>query len=788
MKRRTVLLAGLGGIGALVVGWAVLPAPSRLKGKTPLPVKDGQLALNGWVKIGADDSVTVIVPRCEMGQGIHTGLAMLLAEELDCDWRKVGIEQSPIDVIYRNFFMTKGMLPFATDGDGTLRRVGRNVADKATGLMGMMVTGGSTSMPDLWLTMREAGAAARATLVAIAAREWAVPVAECSTAAGAVTHPRLGSRGYGALIAAANAAGPDSGGKPRPLPEVGEVALKDPTQFKFIGRPLTRLDAPAKVDGSAVYACDVREPGMLYAAVVHAPQRDATLGALDDKAALALPGVRGVFRLPSLAGSAAAVGVVADGTWQARRAAAALLPTWQAPATGAKPDAKENKGAAPVTADTAVMTAALWTAVRSGSDAHTFRNDGDALKTLAGASAAATGSALKKITAEYELPWLAHAAMEPMSCCAKVEGKTAVVHMGHQAPDVARKAVAKLLGFEETAVEIRSVALGGAFGRRTELDILLQAVSIAREHPGKLVQLQWTREDDTRNDFYRPGAVARVEGAVADGRIVALHSRSACQSATVELTTRMIGFAPPGPDKSAVEGTADQAYQIPNMRVDNQILTLPIAAGVWRSVGFSFQSFFHESFIDELAAAAGTDPVAFRLAHLDPATREHGVLQLAAEKAGWRTPPAPAPDGARVARGVALCKSFGSPVAMVMEVSLSPTGTPRIHRVVTAVDCGTPVNPGLIRQQIEGSVIWGLSAALTGRITMEGGVVREGNFDSVPLMRISETPAIETHIIDSRAVPTGVGEIGVPPVAPALANALAALTGQRPRRLPLLES
>ena len=760
MKRRTVLLAGLGGVGALVVGWAVLPAPSRLRSKTPLPVKDGQLALNGWVKIGADDSVTVIVPRCEMGQGVHTGLAMLLAEELDCDWRKVGIEQSPIDLIYRNFFITKGMLPFATDGDGVLRRVGRNVADKATGLMGMMATGGSTSIPDLWLTMREAGAAARATLIALAARKWAVPATECTTAVGAVTHPRLGSIGFGALVAEAGTA---ANGEPIALPEVGDVALKDPSQFKFIGQPLTRLDGPAKVDGSAVYACDVREPGMLYAALVHAPQRDAVLGSLDDTAARALPGVRGVVRLPSLAGSAAAVGVVAEGTWQARRAAASLAPVWQTPTT----------------ADTTTMTAALWTAVRSGSDAHTFRNDGDAVKALSSAT---------KITAEYELPWLAHAAMEPMSCCAKVEGKTAVLHVGHQAPDVARKAVAKLLGFEDEAVEIRSVALGGAFGRRTELDILLQAASIAREHPGKLVQLQWTREDDTRNDFFRPGATARVEGAVADGRIVALHSRSASQSATVELTTRMIGFAPPGPDKSAVEGTADQAYQVPNLRVDHQILTLPIAAGVWRSVGFSFQSFFHESFIDELAAAAGTDPIAFRLAHLDPATREHAVLQLVADKSGWRTPAAPAADGARVARGVALCKSFGSPVAMVMEVSLSPSGTPRIHRVVAAVDCGTPVNPGLIRQQIEGSVVWGLSAALTGRITMEGGVVREGNFDSVPLMRISEAPVIETHIIDSRAVPTGVGEIGVPPVAPALANALTALTGRRPRRLPLLEA
>lgn len=757
MKRRTILLAGLGGLGALVVGWSILPAPSRLRGKTPLPVKDGQLALNGWVKIGADDSVTVIVPRCEMGQGVHTGLAMLLAEELDCDWRKVVLEQSPIDVIYRNFFITKSMLPFATSGDGVLRRVGRNVADKATGLMGMMATGGSTSIPDLWLTMREAGAAARATLIALAARGWGVPVAECSTAAGAVTHPRLGSRGYGALIAAADATA---------LPEVGDVTLKDPTGFKFIGRPLTRLDGPAKVDGSAVYASDVREPGMLFAAVVHAPQRDAVLASLDDTAARALPGVRGVFRLPTLAGSAAAVGVVAEGTWQARRAAAALQPQWQAAKT------------TPVAAETSAMMAALWSATREGREAHTFRDDGDAQKALAAAP--------QKVVAEYELPWLAHAAMEPMSCCAKVEGTRAVLHVGHQSPDVARTAVAKLLGFKEEAVEIRSVALGGAFGRRTELDIVLQAASIAREHPGKLVQLQWTREDDTRNDFFRPAATARVEGVIADGRILALHSRSASQSATIELTTRMIGFAPPGPDKSAVEGTADQAYQIPNMRVDHQILTLPIAVGVWRSVGFSFQSFFHESFIDELAQSAGADPVAFRLAHLDPGTREHTVLQLVAEKAGWGSPPAAAADGARIARGVALCKSFGSPVAMVMEVSMSPAGEPRVHRVVVAVDCGTPVNPGLIRQQIEGSVIWGLSAALTGRITMEGGAVREGNFDSAPLMRISAAPLIETHIIDQRTTPTGVGEIGVPPVAPALANALAALTGKRVRKLPIL--
>jgi isoquinoline 1-oxidoreductase beta subunit len=661
-----------------------------------------------------------------------------------------------------------------------LRRIGANVADKATGLMGMMVTGGSTSIPDLWQTMREAGAAARATLVAAAARDWKVPAAECNAAAGVVTHPRAGSVGFGAVVAKLAAA---KDGKPAALPEVGEVTLKDHAAFKVIGQTLGRLDAPAKVDGSAVYACDVREPGMLYAALVHAPQRDATLGSLDDKAALALPGVRGVVKLPSLSGSAPSVGVVADGTWQARRAAAALLPKWQAAAAG-KGNAKDGaKDAAAVTADTPAMMAALWKSARGAGKPDTFRDDGDVTKTLAGA---ATGAAAKKITAEYELPWLAHAAMEPMSCCAKVDGKTAVLHVGHQVPDIARKAVAKLLGLEESAVEIRSVALGGAFGRRTELDVVLQAASIAREHPGKLVQLQWTREDDTRNDFYRPAAVSRVEGAVADGRIVALHARSAVQSATVDLTTRLIGFAPPGPDKSAVEGVSDQAYLIPNLRVENEAVKLPVAVGVWRSVGFSFQAFIMESFIDELAQAAGADPVAFRLAHLDAATREHAVLKLAAEKAGWGTAPAPATDGARVARGVALCKSFGSPVAMVVEASMSAAGEPRVHRVVAAVDVGTPINPGLIRQQVEGSVVFGLSAALRDQITFEGGAVREGNFDTYPLMRLSAAPAIEVHIVPSREAPTGVGEIGVPPVAPALANALAALTGERKRRLPIL--
>lgn len=767
MKRRTVLLAGLGGVGALVVGWALLPAPSRMHGKATLPLKDGELAFNGWVKIGSDGAVTVIVPRCEMGQGVHTGLAMMLAEELDCDWRQVCVEQSPIDPIYRNFFVTNSMMPFATEGDGTLRRIGRNVSSKATGLMGMMVTGGSTSIPDLWQTMRQAGAAARAALVALAAREWAVPAAECSTADGRVTHARYGSIDYGALVANTDT---DA------LPEIGDVKLKDPTQFKIIGQPLARLDGLAKVTGVAQYACDIREPDMLFAALMHAPRRDAVLGGLDSKAALSMPGVRGVVKMPSLAGSAAAVGVVADSTWRARRAAAALVPDWQSPPAGEF--GADSESAVPCDAES--LSAALWSSVREGHDSQTFIDRGNAEKVLAAATT--------RISADYELPWLAHAAMEPMSCCAKFYGQRAVLHVGHQSPDVARKAVAQLLGLDEEAVEIRSVALGGAFGRRTELDVVLQAASIAREYPGKLVQLQWTREDDMRNDFYRPAVASRVEAAVADGRIVALHARSAVQSATVDLTTRLLGFAPPGPDKSTVEGISDQPYRIPNLRIENETVKLPVSVGVWRSVGYSFQSFIMESVIDELAQAVGADPLAFRLAHLDPGSREHTVLNLVAQRSGWGSPPATRNDGATVARGVALCTSFGSAVAQVVEASMSAAGEPQIHRVVVAVDVGTPINPSLIRQQIEGSVIFGLSAALRSKISFEGGSVRESNFDNYPLMRFIETPKIEVHIVPSRATPTGVGEIGVPPVAPALANALAVLTGKRFRKLPILNS
>ena len=757
MKRRTLLLAGLGGLGALVVGWGAWPVASRLRGKTPLPLEDGEVALNGWVKIGTDDSVTVMVPRCEMGQGIHTGLAMLLAEELGCDWQRVRVESSPIDVIYRNFLVVQGALPFGVDEQGNISPLAQRIGSKLTAVVGGMITGGSTSTPDLWQTLREAGATARESLVAIAARDWKVPAAECSVKAGVVTHPRAGSLGFGAVVGKAAAQKGDG------IPEVGAVKLKDIGSFTIIGQPLPRLDALDKVTGRAQYAGDVREPGMLFAALAIAPRRDDTLGALDDAAALALPGVRGVARIPASPGYAPAVAVVADSHWQARRGAAALKCDWK-PAAG--PQASD-----------AAVSAALWKAVRESTGGHVFREQGDVKKALPAGSG---------ISAEYELPYLAHAAMEPMSCSAKLTDGRAVVHTGTQAPDVFRMKVAKLLGLEEDKVEMRFVSLGGSFGRRTELDVVLQAAHLAKAFPGRLVQLQWTREDDMRNDCYRPAAAARLRGAVEGGRIRAWHARSAVQSATEQLTRRLLDMPPTGPDKGSVEGAHDIAYDIPDLRVENENITLPVVVGVWRGVGFTYQSFCTESFVDELALAAGADPVAFRLAHLEGAPRQAAVLRLAAEKAGWGTPPAPAPDGAPVARGVALVRSFGTPVAQVVEVSVGPDGAPRVHRVVCAVDCGVAINPNLIRQQVEGGIVFGLTAALHGKVSFNEGQVSEGNFDAYRMLRLTDSPAIEVHIVPSRETPTGIGEVGVPPIAPAVANALAALTGKRVRRLPLV--
>ena len=752
MKRRHFLLGGAGAAGALVIGWSVLPPRQRLMLSAPMPVRPGQAALNGWVKIASDNSVTVMASKSEMGQGVHTGLAMLLAEELDADWAQIGIEHSPIDRIYNNQAAMVDGLPFHPDDDGVLKRVAGWMTGKAMREVGTMMTGGSSSIKDLWLPMREAGASARAMLVGAAAAQWNVPVAECRAEAGKVLHASGRAASFGELAALA---------AKQPLPE--KISLKDPANFKLIGKPLRRIEAASKVDGTARFGIDVRPEGLRYASVIMCPTLGGTVARFDATAALKLPGVVKVFAVGAHNGGSGGVAAIADTTWQAMRALKDIKVEWNHGAGAGVSSEDVNRR----------LSKAL-----DGADGHAYYSHGDA--------DAALKSAAKTVAAEYRAPFLAHAAMEPANCTVQFKEGAATVWASTQMPGLARDQVAKVLGIGADKVDVQVQLLGGGFGRRLEVDFISQAAAIAREGEGRPVQTTWSREQDITHDFYRPACVSRFKaGLDAAGNLVAWHNSSAGQSIIQQVLPRSFGLPAAGPDKTTSEGAFDQPYEWPNARIGHEMVELPVPVGFWRSVGHSHQAFFKESFIDEVAAAAGKDPVAFRASLLARHPRHLAVLKRAAELSGWGTPPPAAPDGAKTARGVALHQSFGSIVAQVAEVSLAPDKAIRVHRVVCVIDCGFAVNPNLVRQQMESAIVFGLSAALHGEITIANGQVQQSNYNDFPVMRIGACPVIHTDIMASRAHPEGVGEPGTPPIAPAVANALFALTGQRLRALPL---
>ena len=756
MKRRTFLWATVGTVGALAglaVGWAAWPVRQRLHRRDGENSTAQLFEPNAWVRIGADDTVTLYMPRAEMGQGTHTGLLMLLAEELDCEPAAVRIAAAPIDSVYNNLAAVVDGLPFRPDQQGLLRDATEHVVGRVVREFGVMMTGGSSSIRDLWQPLREAGAMARASLVQAAAKQWGVPAGECGVARGVISHASGRQLRFGEVVAAAGA----------DLPIVDEYVLKTREQFTLIGQPLRRIDSREKVSGKAVFAADVHEPDMLYAEIQFAPQRDGQLQAWDDSAARGMPGVVELVQLPPLWGAAACVAVIADQRWRARRALDAQFPQWVA-------------GPAGLFDQSLIKT--LATAIES-TDAHVYRDTGNADSALSRAAAV--------VRADYEVPYLAHAAMEPVCCAVKYTGTAATVWAGVQVNDLARKAAAQALGLAEEQVTLVPTYLGGAFGRRLDNDFVAIAAALAAKVPGRLLQLQWRREDDLRYDFYRPAARVRLRGCLdAQGRIDAWQATSAGQSIVAQVMPRSFGMNAMGPDKTTVEGAFDQPYDIPNLQVAHQAVDLPVPVGFWRAVGHSYTAFFNECFIDELATVAQADPLAFRIAHLQKQPRHLKVLRFAAEKADWAGRPIETADGARVGRGLALHASFGSIVAVVAEVSLSPEGRPRVHRIVTAIDCGQVVNPALVTQQMESSIIYGLSAALYGQITFKDGSVEQGNFDTYPALRLADTPTIETWIMPNGEPPGGVGEPGLPPVAPAVANALAALTGRRNRRLPLI--
>jgi len=753
VSRRGLLLGAAGAAGVLLVGWGVMPPRSR-QGKPELwAVGAGEVALNGWIKVAADGTVVLAMPRSEMGQGIHTALAMLVAEELDTPLARVQTVQAGADKIYGNVAMFVASLPFhplASKGDEPpfKIRAAEWLVAKVARELGINATGGSSSVADAWEPVRAAAATARAALLGAAAAQWKLPVTELTIEDGVIRHPSGVQAHFGELARSAASTPP------------GQVTLKSHRDFKLLGQATPRVDVPSKVDGSAVFGLDVRLPDMVYAALRMCPVLGGAPGAVDDDVALRMPGVERVVALPSYAGSTAGVAVVASSHWRAQQAVLALPIEWREP-----PGALAN---------TSDIQRKLLQAL-DGGDGFTFFAQGDA-------SAAQAGAA-RVVQADYTAPYLAHATMEPMNCTAQVTAHGVNLWVPTQVPQMAAALAARVAGVPVERVQVTVTQLGGGFGRRLEVDVVGQAVRIAQECGGRPVQLIWSREEDFQHDFYRPMQAARLSaGLSAQGDVLSLTVVSAGDAVTPRWLARgMPALAGPvdTPDKTTAEGLFDQAYGIPHQRMRHVATREAVPVGYWRSVGHSHNAFFIETFVDELAEAARMDPVVFRRGLLAQAPRHLAVLNLAAERSGWDKPVA-----AGRARGAALHESFGSIVAQVAELSLVK-GRVHVHRVTCAIDCGQAINPATIAQQMEGSVVYALSAALYGAVHIERGRVSGGNFGEHRLVTLSEAPQVETHIVSSVRPPSGVGEPGVPPLAPALGNAVRVLTGHRQRTLPL---
>ncbi len=754
MKRRTWILGGLGTMGALVVGWGLMPARSRLGKPEHMLSTQGDVALNGWIKIAPDGSVILAMPRSEMGQGVHTALPMLVAEELDVPLTRVKLEQAGADKIYGNVVMLVGGLPFhpldTHEGSKTRTvRVGEWVVGKVARELGINATGGSSSVADAWEPLRLAAATARASLLGAAAAQWKVPVAELVVKDGVVSHASGKSAHYGELAKTAGGVSP------------GEVTLKDRKDWTLIGQPAPRLDIPAKIDGTAQFGLDVRLPGMVFATVRLCPMIGGAPGSIDDKAAMAMPGVERLVKLDAMGGSTAGIAVVGKTTWHARQGAQAVDVKWQQRVQGAL--------------DSAQIETKLHAALKA-EDGFAFFKKGDA--------AEVQGKAARVIKATYQAPFLAHATMEPMNCTAQVKDGKVTLWAPTQVPQMARAIAAEIAGVSIDNVTLHVTLLGGGFGRRLEVDYVGQAVRVAMDCGGRPVQLAWSREEDTMHDFYRPMHVANLSAAMdAQGNISSLTIKSAGDPIGprwFERAATILNGPIDMPDKTTAEGLFDLPYGIEHQHMSHVHTRHDVPIGLWRSVGHSHNAFFSEGFIDELALEAKQDPFVFRRNLLKNAPRYLAVLNLAADKAKWGSA---LPAGH--ARGISLHESFGSIVAQVVDVSLVE-GKPRVHSVTCVIDCGTVVNPNIVAQQMESAVIFGLTGALYGKIDIKDGVVQQTNFNNYPMVMLAQAPSVHTFIVPSTRSPGGVGEPGVPPVASAVASALFALTGKRHRTLPLV--
>ncbi len=710
VTRRDFVSTTTGLVIAFALPWRTDAAPAT---------SDAPFAPNAWLRIGPDGIVTLTLDKSEMGQGSQTGLAQILADELEADWSKVRLGPVP---------------------------------ENPAGWSRRMSTGGSTAIHGSWDLLRKAGATARQILINAAAQTWDVDRTSCRAERGAVIHtPTKRRLSYGRLAALAAT-----------LPVPQDVPLKDPKDFRLIGTRATRLDTPAKVDGSAVYGIDVTVPGLLVASIERCPVFGGTIKRYDATKAKGMPGVRAVVELePSPwtgkdgawgVGCAAGVAVVADTYWHAFQGRKALEIEW-------------NEGDAASLGSDGIRAELARLADQPGVEA---KKIGDPAAALAGAA--------QRVEAAYEVPFLHHATMEPMTCTAHVQTDGCDVWAPTQNQTRAQEVAAELAGLPKEKVRIHTTFLGGGFGRRLEPDFVSEAVRVSKA-VGAPVKVIWTREDDTQHGFYRPASYNRfAAGLDAAGNPVAWTHRVVGTPIRIKF-----GPLPKGLDGSLVDGAEDLPYVIPNLLVDQVAADfLPIPRGFWRSVGISHNAFVTESFMDEVATAAKQDPFELRRALLKDRPRHLRTLELVAEKAGWGTP-LPAGRG----RGIAFAEWQPTVCAQVAEVSVAPDGAVRVHRVVCAVDCGPAVNVGQIEAQIQGGIVYGLTAALYGEITIDRGRVKQGNFTDYPMLHINEMPVVEVHVVPSTEKQGGIGEPSVGPIAPAVCNAIFAATGKRIRKLPI---
>ncbi len=716
-RRDFLKSAAVNGAIALTIGFEWVHSARRsLAG--PAAPSGGSFAPNAFLRIGADDSVTVIAKHVEMGQGAYTGIATVVAEELDADWAKVRVESAPADA-----------KRYANLAFGTIQG-----------------TGGSSAMSNSWNQLREAGGKARAMLLAAAAKDWKVPVAELTVDKGIVSHAAKKRRAaFGALVATAATL---------PVPET--VQLKDPKDFKLIGHRAPRVDAPAKSDGTAQFTIDVSMPGMLVALLQRPPLFGSKVKSFDATAAAAVPGVVKVVQVPG------GVAVVAKGFWAAKLGRDALTIEWD------ESNAEKRS------------SVALMDEYRHLADqqALSARKDGDAAQAIKGAA--------RRVSASYEFPYLAHAPMEPLDAVVRLNATSCEIWAGDQFQTMDQANAARTAGLDPQQVSIHTLYAGGSFGRRANVgsDYIVEAVSIAKAFgaDGTPIKLQWTREDDIRGGLYRPMYFHKLEaGLDANGRLTGWRHVIVGQS--IMAGGAFAGMIKDGVDPTSVEGASTIAYDIPNIAVDLSTTKTGVPVLWWRVVGSSHTTYAVEAFIDEVAHAAGEDGFAFRRKLLDQHPRMKAVLELAADKAGWGTPLPPGKG-----RGIAVAEAFKTFVAQVAEVSVDKDGQVKVDRVVCAVDCGTPINPDIIAAQMEGGIGFGLGAILYGAISLKDGRVEQGNFNAYRVLRINEMPKVEVHIVPSGEPPTGVGEPGVAPLGPAVANAIFAATGKRNYVLPISRS